>query len=1260
MFYGAISVFGVSLRRSGPLISALTLGVPGAAAQSAAVYPLSLSIVAGGPVQQGNEAGLPAGLDGTGMSATFFAPCGIAADNLGNIWIADSGDNTIRKLAPGGVVTTVAGLAGVSGSADGTGSAARFNYPEGIAFDPTSGNLYVADTESRTVRRLTPSGIVTTIAATAGVIGGGDGEGSAAQFNFPAGIVVDSNGNLYVADGSAIRMVTAAGVVTTFAGQSQSSGIADGAGAAAQFTALLGLAIDASGNLYAADANRVRKIAPDGVVSTVAGEVQAGFADGEASAAQFNLLGGVAVDAQNNLFVTDVFSNAIREITPEGMVITVAGGPRNGASQISSGAPTGITVDSAGTVWFTAGNSVWNGIRNTAEPGLIVVPSSQTAPGGSMATFAVEATAAEPLTYQWYCNGVALIDGNGISGSTSATLVIGNAQAANAGTYDLVVSDAAGSVLATLNLNVNGPPPVITAQPAAATVIVGSPVTFSVAVNSGLTPNFQWEFNGVKISGAVSANYTIPASSAANIGLYSVVVTNADGSVTSTAALLAVNPAQPATPIYTLTDLGTLGGANSYAYGINASGTVVGASDTSGGTTDPFVDAGGIMSDLTPGVPGTAYAVNDLGEVVGSTGSEVVQAFSAIGGNLTLLPEPASLTSGGFLGSPPAAIPTGVNNSGAIAITFLLTNAFSESSPFAYLLDSNGLRPIASNSIEAETGGINASGQVAGTGFQVSGSNGASIFFNSFPGYFGPDADGYIMAASGVTSLPLSAAYSIDTAGHVAGADGFQAAYFDGSKVVNLGMLPGDDGSVARGINDPGVIVGDSGYGQTTHAFVWLNGQLMNLSELVTLSDGSAPGLVTLDSARGINASGQIVGWGTFFNGNTRLEHAVLLTPIGGQAIVGVPASQTVTAGQTVILSAAATGSPTSYQWLFNGTPVPGASGPTLTLANIGTTQAGSYSAVVSWGAASKTSSVAIVSVIPAGQLANVSALAFAGAASQAITAGFVVSGSEPKPLLVRGAGPTLAAFNVNGVLELPQLTLFDANSAIIASDAGWGNSPVIGPSPVSAQITAAANADFSRVYAFAFPAGSADSAMMATLPPGLYSAQIAGENSGTGMALAEVYDEDAGNAASRLVNLSSRASVGGSAGQVLTAGFIVTGSGSETILIRAVGPTLAAAPFNVQGAVAQPMLALFDNQQQVIATNSGWDNGPVAGTSSVAAGLQPASASIMSEVGAFALPAGSADCAFVVTLPAGSYTAEVSAGGGTSGIALVEIYDVP
>ena len=244
-------------------------------------------------------AGSPGSADGPG--ARFAYPRGVAVDAAGTVYVADTNNSTIRKITPAGVVSTLAGTAASNGSADGTGAGARFNNPFGVAVD-AAGAVYVADTNNSTIRKITPAGVVTTLAGTAGSGGSADGTGAAARFNVPIGVAVDAAGTVYVADtnNNTIRKITPAGAVSTLAGTAGSFGSADGTGASARFAYPRGVAVDAAGAVYVADEGNstIRKIMPAGAVSTLAGTAASiGSADGTGAAARFRNPAGVAVDA---------------------------------------------------------------------------------------------------------------------------------------------------------------------------------------------------------------------------------------------------------------------------------------------------------------------------------------------------------------------------------------------------------------------------------------------------------------------------------------------------------------------------------------------------------------------------------------------------------------------------------------------------------------------------------------------------------------------------------------------------------------------------------------------------------------------------------------------------------------------------------------------------------------------------------------------------------------------------------------------------
>jgi hypothetical protein len=370
-------------------------------------------------------------------------------------------------------------------------------------------------------------------------------------------------------------------------------------------------------------------------------------------------------------------------------------------------------------------------------------------------------------------------------------------------------------------------------------------------------------------------------------------------------------------------------------------------------------------------------------------------------------------------------------------------------------------------------------------------------------------------------------------------------------------------------------------------------------------------------------------------------------TPVSGSApVFTTQPISVVVSGGTVALDAVASNAP-SYQWKLNGsTPVPGATDSTLLLSDAAAAT-GSYSCVATNAAGTATSSAATVGIGTTpdpGHLVNLSARAQVGTGGNIVFGGFAIGPlgtAGSLPILIRAAGPAIAAapFNVPGTLPDPQLQLFNSSNVVLQTNEGWMADPAIAA-------TAAA------VGAFSWgTSASHDAALDVTEPTGTYTAQIAGQSGDIGDALLEIYDATTSGSfaptSPHLVNLSARVDVG-TGGNVLFAGFVIGGQSALTVLIRASGPAIAAAPFDVPGTLPDPQLTLQNPSTGfVYAGNSGW-------------GGDPEVAGIAASVGAFKwnVPT-SHDSALLITLPPGSYTAAAAGSSGDTGVAIVEVYEV-
>jgi hypothetical protein len=363
-----------------------------------------------------------------------------------------------------------------------------------------------------------------------------------------------------------------------------------------------------------------------------------------------------------------------------------------------------------------------------------------------------------------------------------------------------------------------------------------------------------------------------------------------------------------------------------------------------------------------------------------------------------------------------------------------------------------------------------------------------------------------------------------------------------------------------------------------------------------------------------------------------------LQNPVSPSVTVSATATTVNPGGPAAFTASAAGTAPFAYQWSFNGVPIPGATAARFVVPAAQSSDAGSYNVTVSNPGGSVTSTpVSLAVQTLTTRLINVSSRAQVVAGASPLAAGFVIGGTQSRTVLIRAAGPALTAFGLSSPLPHPSLTLFSREGYQFGANTGWS-------SAANASAVAAAAA---ALNAFPFAAGSADSAILVTLAPGPYTAQVVDSTGASGPVLIEAYQADSGFGTGRLINLSTRANVGTGA-NVLTTGFVVSGPAAKSFLVRAAGPALGT--FGVSNLLAAPVLQIFGSGSSLIASNTGWDRN----------GQGPVVAAAAAATGAFPFPPGSADSALVITLPPGPYTAQVSGASGTTGTALVEVYEIP
>ncbi|MGA2177941.1 MAG: immunoglobulin domain-containing protein, partial [Verrucomicrobiota bacterium] len=463
------------------------------------------------------------------------------------------------NLPNDGVITTVAGNGTYGYSGDGGAATnAELNYPNHVAVD-ASGNLFIADGYNMRIREVGTNGIISTVAGngTQGYSGDG-GPAINAELSFPLGVAVDAFGNLFIADegNSVIREVGTNGIISTVAGNRTQGYSGDGGPATnAELSYPVGVAMDASGNLFIADSGNwvIRKVGTNGIITTVAGNGTWGYSGdgGPATNAELRYPFGVAVDASGNLFIAAYGNNRIRMVGTDGIITTVAGNGGQGysgdggpATDAELAGPYDVAVDVSGNLFI--GDFGNDRIREVENNGTIT-----TVAGDGTDGYSGDGGAATNAELTWPLGVAVDASGNLFIADEynqrirevvfeGPTLVLHNVSAANAGVYDVVVSSPYGSVASSVVTLVVLLPPAIGTAPQSQGVALGSNATLSVAATGTAPLDYQWYFDGTPLQGQTNTTLLLSAAAFTNAGSYNVVVTNLYGSATSAVAVVTV------------------------------------------------------------------------------------------------------------------------------------------------------------------------------------------------------------------------------------------------------------------------------------------------------------------------------------------------------------------------------------------------------------------------------------------------------------------------------------------------------------------------------------------------------------------------------------------------------------------------------------------------------------------------------------------------------------------------------------------------
>jgi hypothetical protein len=896
--------------------------------------------------------------------------------------------------------------------------------------------------------------------------------------------------------------------------------------------------------------------------------------------------------------------------------------------------------------------------------------------GGSF-TLACDGSGSRPIKYQWQKEGADL------PGATGSTFSLFGFKADDAGNYTVTMTNAFGQVTSpvfpVVVASAATAPPLITAAPVSITEFSGGGLSLSVTAE-GADLKYRWFKDGVllpedvvptlpsgqpvppRISGTRSAQLGISGTTVADSGIYTAEVSNALGTATSRGARVTLLKGEPVIASQPASPTVAVGASTTLAVEMRRYfADYYGQPDGGGFTYQWYKDGSAIA-----GATGANYNFNAQS---GSAGKYFVRIASP-GGTIDSAIATVTVVAGAppLITSQPGDQWCDSGDSEALRLE-----------PVALVVLGRRAVPAASSQVTL----VSPSGPAIG-GFQpgtyvVTATNGTTTE-TSQPfqvGMLTPIVP-VIYGAPGSRVVDLGQTFSLFVNAWAFGPmtyqwykNGAPIAGATSSQVAFASFAASDVGSYSVAVtSSAGTATSESAVLELRPAAAPIilaqplsttvtTGSLATFSVTAAggavkyqwLKDGAmVPGATDSQFAVVGAAAADAGGYAVVVSNGTSsiTSRAATLTVVSPQRVPVIlypPKTQTAAAGGDVTLVVGATGGalPNRYQWRKDGVDIPGATDAELRLHEVQASDAGSYS-VVAYNTYGNTESAAgVLTVDTSARLVNIATRARVGTGNDVLVAGFVIAGNEPRSLLIRGVGEQLSDFNVTGVLRNPLLRVFDVNSKLVTSSDDWAaGSETDGARNARVAALAAAEHD---VGAFPLREDTRDAALIATLPPGNYTAEVSGVVNTTGIGLVEIY-ELGRPSLTRLINMSCRSYVG-TGDQILIPSLVVGGQRSRRLLIRASGPALD--QFHVDGWLPDPRMKVMSGDT-IAAENDNWGEQPEAATL----------AQLTTSVGGFPLAQGSKDAAIIVDLPPGPYTIQVDSADGTTGVALVEVYEIP